>query len=157
MCGDLFSAYLMGQTGAALRAAAGQNLAAVAGGHSLAEAVLLGTLALLGLIGTEHLCDTSIFIYYSSGSRGCLYSTASRFLSPLAAVDDTLRHCLNSVLSIIQKASARVNTDFLNLYSRLFGKNHLFFSHLHTKYGIDLELLIQNLVFHRLCKKYTYI
>ncbi len=42
------------QAGAALRAAAGQNLAAVGGGHALAEAVDLGALALLGLIGTNH-------------------------------------------------------------------------------------------------------
>ena len=44
----------MGQADAALGAAAGQHLAAIAGGHTLAEAVLLGTLALLGLIGTKH-------------------------------------------------------------------------------------------------------
>ena len=42
------------QAGAALRAAAGQNLAAIGGGHALAEAVDLGALALLGLIGTNH-------------------------------------------------------------------------------------------------------
>ena len=50
----------MGQASAALSAAAGQHLTAVSGGHSLAEAVLLGTLALLGLIGTEH-CMTPPF------------------------------------------------------------------------------------------------
>ena len=44
----------MGQASAALSAAAGQHLAAILGGHSLAEAVLLGALTLLGLIGTEH-------------------------------------------------------------------------------------------------------
>ena len=44
----------VGQTSAALRTTAGQNLAAIAGGHTLTEAVLLGTLALLGLIGTKH-------------------------------------------------------------------------------------------------------
>ena len=37
---------------AALGAAAGQNLAAVGGGHPLAEAVLLLCVTLLGLIGT---------------------------------------------------------------------------------------------------------
>ena len=52
---DALSATSMGQASAALGAAAGQNLTAVAGGHSLAEAVLLGALALLGLIGTNHL------------------------------------------------------------------------------------------------------
>ena len=45
----------MGQSGSSLRATAGKHLAAISGGHSLAETVLLGTLALLGLIGTEHL------------------------------------------------------------------------------------------------------
>ena len=44
----------VGQAGTTLGAATGENLAAVAGGHSLAEAVYLGALALLGLIGTEH-------------------------------------------------------------------------------------------------------
>ena len=42
------------QAGAALRAAAGQKLAAIGGRHALAETVDLGTLALLGLIGTLH-------------------------------------------------------------------------------------------------------
>ena len=43
---------LVGQTGAALGAAAGQDLAAVGGSHSLAEAVDLLAVQLLGLIGT---------------------------------------------------------------------------------------------------------
>ena len=38
----------MAQAGAALRAAAGQDLPAVGGGHALAEAVDLGKLTLLG-------------------------------------------------------------------------------------------------------------
>ena len=42
----------MGQTGAALGAATGQNLAAGSGSHSLAEVVDLGAVQLLGLIGT---------------------------------------------------------------------------------------------------------
>ncbi len=44
----------VGQTGAALGAAAGQNLSAVGSRHPLAEAVLLAALELLGLIGTLH-------------------------------------------------------------------------------------------------------
>ena len=48
------SAMSVGQADAALGAAAGQNLAAISGSHALAEAMLLGTLALLGLIGTKH-------------------------------------------------------------------------------------------------------
>ena len=51
-----------GQAGAALGAAAGQDLTAIGGPHPLAEAVLLGALALLGLIGTEHLHTPPVFI-----------------------------------------------------------------------------------------------
>ena len=43
---------LVGQTGAALCAATGQDLAAVGSSHSLAEAVDLLAVQLLGLIGT---------------------------------------------------------------------------------------------------------
>ena len=46
----------MGQTGTTLGTTTGQNLAAVAGGHSLAEAVLLGALTLLGLKSSLHGC-----------------------------------------------------------------------------------------------------
>ena len=42
----------VGQTGAALGAATGQDLAAVGRGHSLAETVDLLAMQLLGLIGT---------------------------------------------------------------------------------------------------------
>ena len=44
----------MGQASAALGPAAGEHLLAVGSPHSLAEAMLLGALALLGLIGTKH-------------------------------------------------------------------------------------------------------
>ena len=43
-----------GQNLAALCTTAGENLAAVGSGHSLAEAMNLGTVALGGLIGTLH-------------------------------------------------------------------------------------------------------
>ena len=43
---------LVGKTSAALGAATGQDLAAVGSSHSLAEAVNLGAMQLLGLIGT---------------------------------------------------------------------------------------------------------
>ena len=49
----------VGQTGAAPGAAARQHLAAISGTHALAEPVLLGALALLGLIGTNHFGYTS--------------------------------------------------------------------------------------------------
>ena len=43
----------MGETGAAACTTTGKYLAAVGSGHSLAEAVLLGALDLLGLIGAR--------------------------------------------------------------------------------------------------------
>ena len=43
-----------GELLAALGATTSQNLAAVGGGHSLAETVLLGALTLLGLISADH-------------------------------------------------------------------------------------------------------
>ena len=58
----------MGQAGAALGAAAGQHLAAIAGGHTLAEAVLLGALTLFGLIGTKH--GGHLLITSQAGSPG---------------------------------------------------------------------------------------
>ena len=51
---SLVCATSVSQARAALGAAAGQNLAAIASGHALAEAVLLGALTLFGLIGTNH-------------------------------------------------------------------------------------------------------
>ena len=48
-----------GQNLAALCTAAGQNLAAVGGSHSLAETVDLGTMTTAGLVGTLHLHYTS--------------------------------------------------------------------------------------------------
>ena len=46
---------LVGEASSAFCSAASEDLAAVGGGHSLAEAVLFLALALLGLIGTKHL------------------------------------------------------------------------------------------------------
>ena len=45
---------LVGQAGAALRTAAREDLPAIPVGHPLPEAVDLGTLELLGLVGTLH-------------------------------------------------------------------------------------------------------
>ena len=45
---------LGGQLCSALGTAASQNLAAVLGGHSLSETMHLGSVTLLGLIGTQH-------------------------------------------------------------------------------------------------------
>ena len=49
----------VGQTGAALGAAAGQHLAAIAGGHTLTEAVLLLSVDLLRLISSFHFISSS--------------------------------------------------------------------------------------------------
>ena len=84
---DALSATSMGQASAALGAAAGQNLTAVAGGHSLAEAVLLGALALLGLIGTEH-CMTPPFCKIRRQNKAAAHTRRrAGDLSPAAAVD----------------------------------------------------------------------
>ena len=56
------SCLLVGQAGAALRAAAGEDLPAIPVGHALAEAMDLGTLELLGLIGTLHVLNTSCMV-----------------------------------------------------------------------------------------------
>ena len=58
--------YSGGQNGSALCAAAGKNLAAVRGSHSLAETMDLCAMALSGLIGTQHLVYTSCKIMLNS-------------------------------------------------------------------------------------------
>ena len=54
---------LVGKALSALCSAACKYLAAVSGGHSLAEAVLLGALALLGLVGTSHVGTLPFVIF----------------------------------------------------------------------------------------------
>ena len=49
---------LVSQTSATLGTTTSQDLAAVGGSHTLTEAVDLGAMTLLGLIGTNHV-DTS--------------------------------------------------------------------------------------------------
>ena len=56
------------EPGAALGAAAGQNLTAIAGGHALAEAMDLGTLALLGLIVNK---KSARFFFHPHRTRYC--------------------------------------------------------------------------------------
>ena len=60
---------LVAQSLAALGATGRQDLAAVAGGHALAETVLLLSVDLLGLIGTLHVRDFLSFYY--SAAAGC--------------------------------------------------------------------------------------
>ena len=73
----------MGQASAALSTTAGQDLTAIGGTHSLAEAVLLGTLTLLGLIGTEHLHTPPVLICCGAGLH---YSTAGGKTTPQLTV-----------------------------------------------------------------------
>ena len=54
-----------GQAGSALGAAGAEDTSAVAGSHSLAEAVLLGSMTLFGLIGSLHCACTSFFKFIS--------------------------------------------------------------------------------------------
>ena len=53
-CHRLLPSPLVGQAHTTLGAAAGKDLAAIASGHALTEAVLLGALTLFGLVGTKH-------------------------------------------------------------------------------------------------------
>jgi len=50
---------LGGQDSSAFCTAAGKNLAAVGGSHSLAESMDLSAMTLSGLIGTQHIVYTS--------------------------------------------------------------------------------------------------
>ena len=54
---------LVAQLSSALCSAASENLAAVLGGHSCAEAVNLLALTLLGLVGTEHVLHLLVLIW----------------------------------------------------------------------------------------------
>ena len=76
----------MGQAVAALGAAAGEHLAAIGRPHTFAEAVLLGALALFGLIGTEHLHTPPNLICCRGHAVSC-YSTAGGLSGVRPAVD----------------------------------------------------------------------
>ena len=123
---DALSVTSMGQASTALGTAASQHLTAVAGGHSLAEAVLLGALTLLGLIGTEHCMTPPSFV--RSGGRKSLcrtYSTAGGKHSPTAAVD--IRQALKiSAFVIIHELFPPVNKN-LKGKERVLMKSGVFF------------------------------
>ena len=104
-----------GQNLAALCTAAGQNLTAVGSGHSCAETVDLGTVALGGLIGTLH------FGYTSCKNRLC--STVGRPQQHIV-FDYT-----KSYWGIIAEKMRQVNTFFKNLQIKKQArpKSHLFF------------------------------
>ena len=73
---------LVRQTGSALRASSGENLAAVGSSHSLAEAVLLGTLALLGLISAKHYEHLLEGKHYCSVKHLILYLDSPKLSTP---------------------------------------------------------------------------
>ena len=50
----LWASFLVGQSGSALGASAGQDLAAIGGSHSLSEPMDFASLSLFRLIGSEH-------------------------------------------------------------------------------------------------------
>ena len=54
VCRTVFRNSLRSQDSSALGTAAGKDLAAVPGSHSLSEAVDFGSVTLSGLIGTQH-------------------------------------------------------------------------------------------------------
>ena len=64
-----FQQSLRSELSAALRAAAGQHLAAVRRAHALAETMLLGALTLLRLIRSLHTSSTSLFDGFTDGHR----------------------------------------------------------------------------------------
>lgn len=108
---SLYRLSLSRQLSATLSATACKYLAAVGRGHTLTEAVLLGALTLLGLIGTEHCMTPPSFV--RSGGRKSLcrtYSTAGGKHSPTAAVD--IRQALKiSAFVIIHELFPPVNKN----------------------------------------------
>lgn len=108
---SLYRLSLSRQLSATLSATACKYLAAVGRGHTLTEAVLLGALTLLGLIGTEHCMTPPSFV--RSGGRISLcrtYSTAGGKHSPTAAVD--IRQALKiSAFVIIHELFPPVNKN----------------------------------------------
>ena len=106
----------VGQTGAALRAAASQNLAAVGSAHPLAEPVLLGALALLGLIGTNHAETPPVQIGKAQSPYGGLCRP------PQHPVWDAVGkiNALNSAHEIIPKSPPSVKKNS-NVFSQELG------------------------------------
>ena len=107
---------LVGQTGAAACTTAGDNLAAVGSGHSLAEAVLLGALDLLGLIGarSSHFVLPPEKFYRQRPSGRCTYSTAGGENSPRTAVDKNSAVLMRHTGSIISVLPHSVNQKYKN-------------------------------------------
>lgn len=62
-CGAANPISLIAQTGSTLGTAASQHLAAIAGRHSLSEAMLLLSVELLGLIGSQHVKNPPFRLY----------------------------------------------------------------------------------------------
>jgi hypothetical protein len=108
----------VGETGAAACTTTGKNLAAVGSGHSLAEAVLLGALDLLGLIGarSSHFVLPPEKFYRQRPSGRCTYSTAGgeKNLSSRTAVDKRNAVLTRHTGSIISVLPHSVNQKYKN-------------------------------------------
>ena len=116
----------MGQASATLSAATSQHLTAVLGGHSLTEAVLLGALTLLGLIGTEH-CMTpplnKIGVQRSAETLCRTYSTASEFFFRYCS---TLFSAAQTARLILYKEKVILSTKILTFFRPVFLKKQPF-------------------------------
>jgi hypothetical protein len=135
----------VGQTGAALRTAAGQNLATIAGGHTLAETMFLGTLALLGLIGTKH--GGHLLIQFKAGLPG---STTACFSCGLHFYNH-LPMCFpkNGHKNPFFKKALSIIDDFYGpcqLYFFVFDCSFFLFSE-QTQYLVPLELFAYHLYY----------
>ena len=112
------------QTSAALGAATSQHLAAIAGSHALTEAVLLGTLALLGLIGTKH--GGHLLIEIQAGSPGPttvpleLRSVKDRPCGRCAAEKGHKNPLLKSALPIIDDKMSLCQPSFSGNFPKFF-------------------------------------
>jgi len=100
---------LQGQDFAASGTAAGQHLAAVAGRHSLAEAVDFAPLALLGLISSQHFSDFLLLGMIltsppSSGQGGYLVISCNIALYPSFGIP--VKHIAGIEENLAGKAAA---------------------------------------------------
>jgi hypothetical protein len=109
---------LVGQTGAAACTTAGDNLAAVGSGHSLAEAVLLGALELLGLVGARSshfvLPPEKILPAAPPWGGAALTRRRAEKNSPRTAVDKNSAVLMRHTGSIISVLPHSVNQKYKN-------------------------------------------
>ena len=98
----------MGQTSATLCTAASEHFAAIGSTHSLTETVLLGTLALLGLIGTEHAIHLFLRFDFAAALLRC-YSTADEVI-------------LHAAVDILKPHKSRATQRILYIYSTFLSR-----------------------------------